>query len=632
MPLSQEWIDPQVAEGVADILALAEFDGTPKEFWPRYLRAVAKLGGADSVTLFVREGEPAAAADWKRISEVRHGGSPASTALAGRLDALIAKIAAHAEEHDGCVLAPGELLAAADLPEGAADLAVLAFAPQLQNPDESCLAVLVAPSLAEADAAEALLRLKLAAPLPETYERGLGGKRASEDVQKIATALDLGVLTNAESKFLACALALCNGLAAQLGCDRVSLGWSEGGLIRLRAMSRTEKFDHKMEAAQQLEAAMDEAFDQDDEITWPATPGTAAITRDHERFATEQHAGHLASLPLRVGDKAVAVLTCERAADAFTEVELRQLRLASDLVARRLDDLKQRDRWVGARLASALRRGFASLLGPRHTWAKVAALLTCATLAVLIFVKVPYRVEATFLLRSDEVAYITAPLDSYIASVDVRSGDEIAGGAPLLRLDQTNLKLEQASARADAARYQREMEKARAEGKLAEMRIAAALADQARVRLELAAHRIAQSTLVAPFDAFVVEGDQRDRVGAPVKRGDTLFRLARIDSLYVEAKVPERDIHEVLGRDGGEIAFVSRPSEKHAVRIENIVPAALAEDGGNTFLVRCRFVNPPDDWARPGMSGVCKLAAGRRSLAWILTHRTTDFLRMKLWW
>jgi hypothetical protein len=32
------------------------------------------------------------------------------------------------------------------------------------------------------------------------------------------------------------------------------------------------------------------------------------------------------------------------------------------------------------------------------------------------------------------------------------------------------------------------------------------------------------------------------------------------------------------------------------------------------------------------MSGVCKFEVERRTLIWILTHRTVDFLRLKLWW
>jgi hypothetical protein len=32
------------------------------------------------------------------------------------------------------------------------------------------------------------------------------------------------------------------------------------------------------------------------------------------------------------------------------------------------------------------------------------------------------------------------------------------------------------------------------------------------------------------------------------------------------------------------------------------------------------------------MSGVAKINVGQRSLLWVLTRRTVDFLRMFLWW
>jgi hypothetical protein len=32
------------------------------------------------------------------------------------------------------------------------------------------------------------------------------------------------------------------------------------------------------------------------------------------------------------------------------------------------------------------------------------------------------------------------------------------------------------------------------------------------------------------------------------------------------------------------------------------------------------------------MTGVAKLDIGRRNLIWVLTRRTVDFLRLRLWW
>ncbi len=82
----------------------------------------------------------------------------------------------------------------------------------------------------------------------------------------------------------------------------------------------------------------------------------------------------------------------------------------------------------------------------------------------------------------------------------------------------------------------------------------------------------------------------------------------------------------------GEIAFVSQPRLKFPIHIVKLEPAAFPRQEGNVFLVRCEFDHAIEPWWRPGMSGLCKLSIEGRTLWWILTHRTVDFLRMKLWW
>jgi hypothetical protein len=113
---------------------------------------------------------------------------------------------------------------------------------------------------------------------------------------------------------------------------------------------------------------------------------------------------------------------------------------------------------------------------------------------------------------------------------------------------------------------------------------------------------------------------------------DVLFKVARLDTLYVEAEVNERDVHEILGKSSGEIAFLSRPRQKFPVRIVTIEPAAVPKNEANVFLVRCAIDGGAQTWWRPGMSGVAKFKVENRTLFWILTHRTVDFLRLKLWW
>src|SRR5207249_11584189 len=124
----------------------------------------------------------------------------------------------------------------------------------------------------------------------------------------------------------------------------------------------------------------------------------------------------------------------------------------------------------------------------------------------------------------------------YIEKVFVRAGDPVEQGGALLALKTVELKLEEASAFADGTRYQREAEKARAGKALADMRIAEALTEQAKARLDLIRYHIANATIRSPFAGVVVEGDLRERIAAPVKQGDALYKVARTDTLYAEAE------------------------------------------------------------------------------------------------
>jgi hypothetical protein len=605
-----------------DLARLRQFTGTPAEFWPPFTEAAARLVGARrAAVLFRATTEPV---QWRKIAEAAAPGHADRSVLT--FTNALNELAAEAVEQE-TVLRMLEVAAVPDTRHYAVCLRL-----QLLRPEDTCVAAFLLLNTTETAAREALLRLRLIADTPSSYQQQHAGQQARADVEKFATTLDLMAGVNEARHFLAASLALCNGVASRHGCDRVSLGWIDHGLVRLTTISRTEKFDRKMDAAQALETVMEEALDQDEELLWPAPEGFGPVTRDHEKFSRERSVSHLCSVPLRLADKPVAALTCERATKPFSELELQQFRLLCDQATPRLNDLKRRDRWWGARAAEAARERLEKLIGPEHTWAKLATLLAIAAFIVACLPIWDYRVEANFILRSEDVTHVTAPFEGFIARSAVRPGDVLKQGGELFALNTVDLELEEVAALADLNRNLREAEKARSAGALADMRIAEALAEQVRARLELVRHRLQLSVSRAPYEGIVVEGDLRQRLGSPVKTGEALFRLARTDALYVEAEVSERDVHEILDKRIGEIAFVSQPKLKFPVTIKRIEPAAVTKPTGNIYLVRLEFTAPPEKWWRPGMSGLAKLEVGKRTPIWVASHRTVDFLRMFFWW
>lgn len=600
--------------------ALRAFNGRPAEFWPRYSEAMAGLAGAEAGLVLLRQQDDPAG--WKQTAPW--------PSVAG-VTPLLAEAESVAED----AVRLGTQTRQLEVGTAAGPDASWAVAVRLttDSPGLDCVALFLLKGVTQEEAEAVLPRLRLSADMPATLHLRRALDQAKADVTDFATVLELLSAMDAEKKFLAVSMVFVNELAARHGCERVALGWLEKDrYIRVHALSHAERFEKKMEAVRAIECVMEEALDQDDEIVWPAPEDSTLIHRDHETYAREAGIPHVCSVPLRKDGDAVAVVTCEREARPFTETEMRVLRLSCDLAVSRLADLKRRDRWFGARWAGAAREKLGALVGVEHTWVKLTAVLVSLALGVLFFGKAPYRVEAPFILRAENLVHVPSPFDGFIDQALVEPGDAVEAGDVLLELDTRDLLLEEAAALADRDRYVRQGEKARADGALADMQIAMAQAEQAKARLELVQYRLEQAAVAAPFDAVVVEGDLKERAGAPVTKGEVLFRLARMDEMYVRCEVSERSAHEVRPDAAGRIAFASEPRLKFPVRVVRIDPVARAKEGDNVFNVRCDLEEDIEEWWKPGMSGVAKIDAGRRHIFWIFMHRTVDFLRMKLWW
>ncbi len=609
---------------ISGLHQIRHFDGHPGRFWPAFLELATGLAGGTAGLLLVQAGNEVA---WKSRS-VYPAEYSALTESPERLS-FIEEIA-HTAAAEG---AAWERRRTNPGPEDDGHTIILGLRLDMEEGERVHVAVFILEDRAPEEIEWALNCLKLVADTPSLYQSERAARRLMNEVVHFSEALDLMSLINGEKRYVAAAMTFVNEVASRYQCPRVSLGWLEGGYVRLQAISHMERFEKKMAVVQGLEAAMEEALDQDEEILWPALEGSTAVARDHEAFAREQGARFMVSIPVRLDDVPVGVLTCERSEGHFSESQVAGLRILCDQGARRLGDLKEKDRWIGSRMASAVREKAAGLVGVENTFAKLAGLVGCGLLVFLLFGQLPYRVESPFILRSDNLRYLPAPFKGYIDQVHVDVGEEVEEGELLLTLDTRDLLLEESAAIANQIRYLREAEKARAENSLAEMNIGLALADQAKAKLDLVRYHLSLAEVKAPFRGIVVEGDFKELLGAPVEKGDVFFKVSRIDKMYVELEVSERDIHLLEAGAPGEMAFVSQPQMTFPIEVERIDPVAIAKkEEGNVFLVRCRFSEAPADWWRPGMSGVAKIAAGKRNVLWILTHRTVDFFRILLWW
>jgi len=273
----------------------------------------------------------------------------------------------------------------------------------------------------------------------------------------------------------------------------------------------------------------------------------------------------------------------------------------------------------------------AKLVGPTHTWAKVAALLIFAGILFLIFGKGQFRVKASFALEATSQQVVPAPFDGYLKSVEVEVGEVIEGGRSILaKLDTSELRLQLAAAKAEKLGYLKQASAAMRDGEIAQAQIAQANADKASAGIELLDYLINQASLISPISGTVVKGDLKREIGSPVKTGDVLFEVAPLDSLRAELLVPEDEIFDIKVNQEGYLATASYPGQRIKFTVERINPMAEVVNQRNVFKVRVRLLEL-HPWMRPGMEGVAKVSVGKRRYIWIWTRKIVNWIRMKLW-
>ncbi len=620
------------AQAGAQLLALVNLDQAVEVFWPLFLQRVAEALSARRVLLL----SSAVGRPWQAMAQwpVRASAEPQD---ADRVLRLLARAsaghpAADYDERDELMLAmlPTQL-------QGAQVLALVALGADVEIWDEGSLVAWA--GLVATIPAQFMLRSQqrqaasVAPPPASSASAGAEGNEVGvpDQAARLHEILRLSIRLGQESRFMSLAMALCNEVALRFACERVSLGWVGDHYVRLVAVSHVENFDARSSATRALEAAMEEALDQESALLWPAPAESRQVLRAHQAYADQVGALGLTTLPLACGEQVDAVLCLERAAATLSATELSELQLLGESLARWLRLLRQQDRWFGQRWYESARWQLRDFLRPRRTLAKLALVGAAALLLTSVLLPWDYRIDAALAVRSEDLHFVPAPFDGYLSQVHVEIGDAVKAGAVLVELDMRDLAQEFSMADADRVRYAREVEKALAAQQLGDMQIALAKQQQASARLELIRYKLDNAQVRAPHDGVVIEGELRKNLGAPLRKGDLLLKLAKTSETYLELAIDQSDVQEVALGSRAEFSLVGRPDQRWRIELSRIEPAAVQRDGRTVFLARARLLDAvAGDW-RPGMGGTAKIDAGQRVLIWVLTHRTVRFLREFFW-
>lgn len=127
-----------------------------------------------------------------------------------------------------------------------------------------------------------------------------------------------------------------------------------------------------------------------------------------------------------------------------------------------------------------------------------------------------------------------------------------------------------------------------------------------------------------------MSGDLRDKLGAPVERGEILFTIAPFDEYRVALQVSENEISSIEVGQKGQLVLAANPDQVLPIRVEAITPVSTIADGKNTFRLEASLEGTPE-FLRPGMQGAGRIEIEERSVGWIWTHELVQWLKLWLW-
>ena len=228
----------------------------------------------------------------------------------------------------------------------------------------------------------------------EVLFRREGAAKNEETHKRLQSVLDLTAMACEQEGFHQTATSFATEVAAQFDCDRVAVGFSRAGRVRVRALSHTAKLDKQTNLIHAIGKAMDECLDQRAVLCFPSTSkSTTHVLRAHEDLAKLSGSTVICSLPLHVFGRPAGAVTLERSSGRpFDQSSIQMFDTLGGLVGPLLEARRRDDWWLTTKVADSFWTFLKNLFGHRHTILKLCSLGLGLLLFFLMTVRGDYRV------------------------------------------------------------------------------------------------------------------------------------------------------------------------------------------------------------------------------------------------
>ncbi len=452
-------------------------------------------------------------------------------------------------------------------------------------------------------------------------------------IEYLSTSYELMLSISKYEDFATSALELSNFLASNLQCERVAIGFISGKYLKLDAINYSDKLSASAKLKNDIESAMEEAIDQDLEIFYPPLNNNQLeyISRDAKKLSVSNGNTAVYIFPIRKENKVIAAVSLERESETpFSYEETTSIRLALDLASKYLIELHNNEKFLGKRVHRFSKKMTKGIFSGEYTFFKIAVIAVIAILAGLIFIEGDRTSLSPFVISSHKSRVISAPFDSFLKRVNIKTGDFAESATILGELDATELKLKKLSLIADKASIEKKISLNLRDRKNAEALTYKFDKEKIQKDIELYEYYINNAVLKAPISGNIVSQDISKQIGIPVKQGNVLFEIADLNSLFAEVFVSESEIIDVKVGKKGVLTVASYPGTYIGFEVKKIVSIAEVKGGINSFKVEVEFKNK-FDWMRPGMEGIAKINLAKESYGWMIVRSFVNWVRMKLW-
>ncbi|RRD88948.1 efflux RND transporter periplasmic adaptor subunit [Conchiformibius steedae] len=336
------------------------------------------------------------------------------------------------------------------------------------------------------------------------------------------------------------------------------------------------------------------------------------------------------ALPLQHNGAVRSVLVAHYHDSGLPEASLQIIRACAAVVEPVVLLWQQGERSLWSHFQATCGDIWAKFVRPGHLVWKAAAAATAIFLAVVLLLPVDDAVTANLYIEGGNRRVLTAPQNGYLAEVLVRPGDSVSAGQILARLEDKDLKLEQAELLSEINQSQSRFREAMATGDAAQSGIAANQKQQAQVKLDLVQSKLNRVVIRSPMTGSVVSGDWVQQIGAPVEEGKELFQIADAAEYKAILHIPDKNMDEIAIGQTGSLKLASLPEQAIRLEIIRLTAVAVVEEGQNGFQVEAKLLDAPPR-LNAGMQGVAKVSVGKTNLLWLWTKNFRDWLRLKLW-